>query len=202
MLLASGPPQASCCLAPQQNADANMWHPSFCKAIVRSNCVTFKMNSFSFRIVAVAVLFPFAISVAALPDYTEWAPIQTRSQPVPFAPEFYGQYSDAAHPEIIRSIAAVRRRLLSRSHQAHSESSPFASSPKIASVGSDESQCVSLSRMHMCTVFNTIDRFYVAFSTPVDETTLSVFKECVAHAPSQEPTIDRPRIRRRVWRTP
>jgi hypothetical protein len=96
---------------------------------------------YSYRLHAVVVvLVTFAIMVAATRDDSEWSPIQTRSGPVPFSPEFFGQHSDAHHPETIRTIAHIRSRMLTRSHRAHAESSPFASSPKIASVDSGDSQ--------------------------------------------------------------
>ena len=89
---------------------------------------------------AVFVLLTVAASVSSMPPSSEWSPIQTRSEPVSFAPEFFGQHSDVDHQETIRKIASIRNQMRTRSHLAHPESSPFVSSPKVASVSSDDSQ--------------------------------------------------------------
>jgi hypothetical protein len=90
--------------------------------------------------VAVAVLLTFAVTVATANEYSEWSPIQTRSDPVSFDPEFFGQHSNADYAETVRAVTAIRKRLLTRRHQAQPEGSPFASPPEIASFGSDDSQ--------------------------------------------------------------
>ena len=89
---------------------------------------------------AVFVLLTIAINIAAVHVDSQWSPIQTRSEPVPFAPEFFGRHSDVEYPETIRTIAAIRNQMHTRSHQTHTESSPFASSTKISSVGRDDTQ--------------------------------------------------------------
>jgi hypothetical protein len=107
------------------------------KPLLMSNC--------SFNIAAVVLLSAaFAIISAATGSVQneEWAPIQTVSEPVPFAPEFLGQHSEENNREVLRHILEIRKNSYTRSNDDRSSSggSPFASLPKIASVTADDTQ--------------------------------------------------------------
>jgi hypothetical protein len=85
-----------------------------------------------------AIIATVTLNVASVTADTGWSPVETRSGPVTFAPEFSGQYSQREHHDRLQMV--VRNQMRTRSHQAHPESSPFVSSPKVASVSSDDSQ--------------------------------------------------------------
>ena len=103
------------------------------------------MSNCSFNIAAVVLLSAaFAIISAATGSVQneEWAPIQTVSEPVPFAPEFLGQHSEENNREVLRHIVEIRKNSYTRSNDDRSISggSPFVSLPKITSVTADDTQ--------------------------------------------------------------
>jgi hypothetical protein len=112
----------------------------------RSNFAAANMKFF--RSVIVIILAALLFSSAESDEKAEWSPSQTRSERVPFAPEFSGQHSDQTHPETLRQISAIhsgmrthgRFRTLGRTSQATSASSPFSRAPRIASIHSTDSQ--------------------------------------------------------------
>jgi hypothetical protein len=90
----------------------------------------------------------FALSFAASANIAgsvlaslDWSPVHTRSEPVPFAPDFFVQPSVQSRSNTllrIEAIGALHAR--SRVTHAHTEGSIFSSKPKISSVANDDSQ--------------------------------------------------------------
>jgi hypothetical protein len=72
----------------------------------------------------------------------EWSPIHTRSERVPFMPQFSGKQSDETYHETLRQISAIHNGLRARSpaQRTHGLSSPVLHEPKIASIDINESQ--------------------------------------------------------------
>ncbi len=96
----------------------------------------------------VIILAALSFSSAESDENAEWSLIQTRSERVPFAPEFFGQYSDQTHHETLRQISAIhsgilahgRLHTLGRKSQATSASSPFLRAPSTVSIDSKDAQ--------------------------------------------------------------
>jgi hypothetical protein len=88
-------------------------------------------------VIVVAVSMP-SISATLTDESADWSPIQTRSESVPFDPEFFGHAS--SHPETLRRIASIIKGARARSHPTQSNSSPISSHPKISSIDSKDSQ--------------------------------------------------------------
>ena len=86
----------------------------------------------------------FAINAAVSDANTAWAPLETRSGPVLFSPDFSGQYSSEKLSEALRMVADSHGSMRTRSHgtQRSTDASPFARSPTIVgfSVNEDKSQ--------------------------------------------------------------
>ncbi len=91
-------------------------------------------------VLVAALAFNAAVSDAN----TGWAPLETRSGPVLFSPDFSGQYSSEKLSEALRMVADSHGSMRTRSHgtQRSTDASPFASSPTIVgfSVNEDKSQ--------------------------------------------------------------
>ena len=119
----------------------NTWMP-----LVRT--VVAAANMKFFRSPFVIILAALLLSSAESNENTEWSPIQTRSERVPFAPEFFGQHSDQTHSETLRQISAIhsgmrthgRLHTLGRTSQAASASSPFLRAPSTGNIHSNDSQ--------------------------------------------------------------
>jgi hypothetical protein len=76
----------------------------------RSNFAAANMEFF--RPVIVIILAALLFSSAESDENAEWSPSQTRSERVPFAPEFFGQHSDQTHPETLSHISAIHSGML------------------------------------------------------------------------------------------
>jgi hypothetical protein len=86
------------------------------------------------------ILAAFALSVSAIHENDEWLPAQTRSGPIPFAPEFLGQVSDDSHPETFSRSSSFLHAVGARSPAVHKSSSPVINTPKISSVNNNDLQ--------------------------------------------------------------
>jgi hypothetical protein len=82
-----------------------------------------------------------ANSSNAVDASSDWSPVHTRSEHVPFAPEFLIQPSHQSRSKTLQQIEAIGA-LHARSHakQAHSEQSIFSTAPKILNVAHDDHQ--------------------------------------------------------------
>jgi hypothetical protein len=87
---------------------------------------------------AASILCISAVEATLTDPSADWSPIQTRSESVPFDPEFFGHASSL--PETLRRIASIIKGTHARSHPSHSYGSPISSPPKIFSISRDDSQ--------------------------------------------------------------
>jgi hypothetical protein len=86
------------------------------------------------------ILAAFALSVSAIHENDEWLPTQTRSGPIPFAPEFLGKVSDDSRPEAFTRSSSFLHAVKARSPAARKSSSPITNTPKISSVNNNDLQ--------------------------------------------------------------